>query len=163
MELRKSLLGLTNSRFADRFSLNLNGSLIFTEVNLGEFAVAQDKVRPLQGQSPYTLNGALYYDDPSNLSGSVVYNVIGPRIFSVGDVLFPTIYEMPRHSLDISLTKNFGNSLSVKAGIQNILNSAYKFYQDSDRSNHIRLDRDHPIIEYQRGQSFNVTFGYHFK
>lgn len=163
LEFRKSLLGLTNSLFLDRFSMNVNGSLIFTEVNLGELAVAQEKVRPLQGQSPYIINGALYYDDPSVLSGSITYNVIGPRIFSVGDVLFPTIYEMPRHSLDLTVTKNFGNSLSLQAGIQNLLNSAYKFYQDSDRSGNIQFDRDHPIIEYKRGQSFNLTFGYHFR
>ncbi len=164
LELRKSLLGLSDSRILDRISMNLNGSLIFTEVDLGETAVAQDKVRPLQGQSPYIINAALYYDDPGNLSGSIVYNLIGPRIFSVGDVLFPTIYEMPRHSLDLSITKNFNGSFSVQAGIQNLLNSFHKFYQDSDRSGKIDMKSgsNHPIIQYQSGQSFNLTFGYEF-
>ncbi|MCC5905400.1 MAG: carboxypeptidase-like regulatory domain-containing protein [Balneolaceae bacterium] len=162
LEIRKSFQGVTSSVFIDRFSANLNGSLIFTEVDLGEIAVAQEKVRPLQGQSPYILNAALYYDHPRNLSGSVVYNVIGPRIFSVGDVLFPTIYEMPRHSMDVSLTKYMTTSASVQLGIQNLLNSSYSFYQDSDRNGKINTGRDHPIISYKSGQVIQLTFSYNF-
>jgi TonB-dependent receptor len=162
LELRKSLQGVTNSAFLDRFSANLNASLIFTEVDLGASAVAQDKKRPLQGQSPYILNAAVYYDHPANLSGSLVYNVIGPRIFSVGDVLFPTIYEMPRQSLDLTMTKTVTNAISLQAGVQNLLNSGYRFYQDSDRSGGIDLGTDHPIISYKSGRMFNVTFSYKF-
>ena len=141
-------------------SANLNGSLIFTEVDLGEIAVAQEKKRPLQGQSPYIINAALYYDEPGNFSGSAAYNVIGPRIFSVGDVLFPTIYEMPRHSLDITLTKQVTSAASVQLGIQNLLNSGFEFYQDSDRDGKIDMNSDHPIISYKIGQVFNLTFNY---
>ena len=160
LELRKSFQGMTRSVFLDRFSANLNGSLIFTEVDLGEIAVAQEKKRPLQGQSPYIINAALYYDEPGNFSGSAAYNVIGPRIFSVGDVLFPTIYEMPRHSLDITLTKQVTSAASVQLGIQNLLNSGFEFYQDSDRDGKIDMNSDHPIISYKIGQVFNLTFNY---
>lgn len=162
LEFRKSLQGMTNSAFIDRFSANLNGSLIFTEVDLGETAVAQEKKRPLQGQSPYIVNAALYYDDPGSFSGSAAYNVIGPRIFSVGDVLFPTIYEMPRHSLDVTFTTYVTQAVSIQLGIQNLLNSGFRFYQDSDRSGKIELERDHPIISYKTGQVFNLTFNYEF-
>ncbi|MCC5942659.1 MAG: TonB-dependent receptor [Balneolaceae bacterium] len=162
IEFRKSLQGVTNSTILDRISTNINGSLIFTEVNLGELAVAQDKVRPLQGQSPYIINAAIYYDDPKNLSASMIYNLIGPRIFSVGDVLFPTIYEMPRHSLDLSVTKNFTRAMSVQLGIQNVLNTANSFYQDSDRSGKPDINIDHPIIEYKTGQMVNFTISYEF-
>jgi hypothetical protein len=162
VEFRKSLLGLTNSPFLDRFSANVNGSLIFTEVDLGEIAVAQDNVRSLQGQSPYIMNAALYYDQPGNLAGSIIYNIIGPRIFAVGDVLFPTIYEMPRQSLDISLTKHITQAVTVQIGVQNVLNSQYRFFQDSDRDGSIDLSTDHPIIQYRTGQMVNFTLGYEF-
>jgi outer membrane cobalamin receptor len=162
LEFRKSLQGVTNSMFLDRFSANLNASLIFTEVDLGESAVAQDKKRPLQGQSPYIVNAAVYYDHPANLSGSIVYNIIGPRIFSVGDVLFPTIYEMPRHSLDLTLTKHLTQAISLQAGIQNMLDSEYRFFQDSDRSGGISTGSDDPIIQYRSGRMYSLTFSYDF-
>lgn len=162
LEIRKSLQGITNSTFLDRLSANINGSLIFTEVDLGELAVAQEKIRPLQGQSPYIINAAIYYDEPRNLSGSLVYNVIGPRIFSVGDVLFPTIYEMPRHSLDLTATKYIGQSFAVQLGFKNLLNSGHKFYQDSDRDGKIDMNRDHSIIQYNTGRVYNLTLSYEF-
>src|SRR5690625_6979249 len=98
------------------------------------------------------MNAVLYYDEPGNFSVSAAYNVICPRIFSVGDVLFPTIYEMPRHSLDITLTKQVTSAASVQLGIQNLLNSGFEFYQDSDRDGKIDMNSDHPLISYKIGQ-----------
>lgn len=161
LEFRKSLRGITDSEFLDRFSVNVNGSLIFTEVDLGEGATAQDRVRPLQGQSPYIVNTALYYDSKSR-SASIVYNRIGPRIFSVGDVLFPTIYEMPRNSLDLTITQTLSNAASIKLGIQNLLNSPNRFFEDSDRDGKIDFSRDNPIISYKSGQLIDLSFTYRF-
>jgi len=46
--------------------------------------------RPLQGQSPYALNASLQYTEPkTNLSISVLFNAIGPRIYQVGSTLDP--------------------------------------------------------------------------
>lgn len=161
LEFRKSFQGLTNSAFLDRFSANINGSLIFTEVDLGEQAVAQEQKRPLQGQSPWIINAAIYYHQPASFSGSLVYNIIGPRIFAVGDVLFPTIYEMPRHSIDLTMTKQF-TAMSVQLGVKNLLNSEYRFFQDSDRSGSINTSVDHPIIRYKSGQVIDLTLSYTF-
>ncbi|TVQ15634.1 MAG: TonB-dependent receptor, partial [Balneolaceae bacterium] len=163
LEIRKSFIGLTDSEFLDRFSVNANGSLIFTKVDLGGGAVAQEQVRPLQGQSPYIINSAIYYDDQKNgFATSIVYNIIGPRIFSVGDVLFPSIYEMPRHSIDISMMKKIGSHTTLKAGIQDLLNAPNRFYQDSNRNDKIESGTDHPIVTYRGGQLVNITFTYNF-
>ncbi len=163
VEVRKSLQGFTNSQFLDRFSVNMNASLIHTQVNLGGIAEAESQVRALQGQSPYILNAALYYENVrGGLSGNLAYNVVGPRIYSVGDVLYPTIYEMPRHSLDLTVTQKLARNVSAKVGITDILNSPYRFYQDSDRNTKIDLNRDHAISTYTRGQavSFSVTYDF---
>lgn len=158
LELRKSLQGVTNSAIFDRFSLNMNASVILTTVDLGDGAIAQDRSRPLQGQSPFIVNSAIYYDNPSTgFNANIVYNIIGKRIYSVGDVLFPTIYEMPRHSLDVMASKKFGKQLTVKAGIQDVLNSSYRFYQDSDRDNQISLDKDHVIFSNSKGRLFSIS------
>ncbi|MCH8486728.1 MAG: outer membrane beta-barrel protein [Candidatus Cyclonatronum sp.] len=163
IEFRKSMLGLTNSAFIDRFSVNANASVIFSEVNLGETAVAQSQTRALQGQSPYIVNMALYYDDQQRgIQASAVYNIVGPRIFSVGDVLFPTIYEMPRNSLDLSASYRFGRGSQLKAGISDLLNAPYRFYQDSDRNDRPETGRDHEIFSYSRGQKISLSYSYRF-
>ena len=161
IEYRKSLRSLTNSALLDRFSVNANASLIWSKVDLGEQASAQDRVRALQGQSPYIVNVAIYYDDDqeSGWSGSLVYNIFGDRIFSVGDKVFPSIYELSRHSLDLTFTKRF-NRISYKLGIQNLLDAPFRFYEDSDRTEKIDLNRDNPVIVFLRGQLINFGISY---
>jgi outer membrane receptor protein involved in Fe transport len=162
IEFRKSLSGVTSSAIMDRFSMNFNASIIFSKVNLGETAVAQSQERALQGQSPYIINAALYYDDlKRGLSGSLVYNIIGPRIFSVGDVLFPTIYEMPRHSLDLTATMRVRSNVTIKAGIKDLLNAPFEFVQDSNRND--KADsQDDIIFSYRRGQLLNASVSFRF-
>lgn len=160
IEVRKSLRGVTNSPFLDQFSFNVNASLIRSEVDLGSSAVVQDRIRPLQGQSPYIVNAAFYYENLENgLSISGIYNIFGTRIFSVGDVLFPTIYELPRNSVDISVTKKIGTHMSIKLGVQDLLNARFRFYQDSNRNGKID-NQDHSIFTFKRGQLVNLTFTY---
>jgi hypothetical protein len=161
VELRKSLRGVTANAFLDRFSINANAALIRSKVDLGPNVPAQDQIRALQGQSPYIINFSLYYDDDQErgLSGALSYNIIGDRIYSVGDVLFPTIYELSRHSLDFTFTKRIGR-VAYKFGVQNILDAPFRFYQDSDRNERIDVRIDHPIFTFRRGQAFNLSISY---
>ncbi len=163
LELRKSLTGVVSNRVLQNFSLNLNGSYIFSEVDLGDITLAQERIRPLQGQSPYIVNAGLYYqDEEKNFSARINYNIFGKRIYSVGDVLFPTIYEMPRHSLDLTVSKKVSDLLTLKAGVTDILNYAFRFKQDSDRNNIID-DKDDVVFAFNRGSlvTLNATFSLH--
>lgn len=159
IELKKSLSGLTGSAFVDRLSGNINASLIFSEVDLGEEIVFQERVRNLQGQSPYIINAALNYTDDKDLTVNMVFNRFGDRIFAVGDVNSPTIYELARNSLDISITKRFNERYSAKLGIENLLNAEYNLYEDSDGDFKIGKN-DNPISTFKRGQLFNFTITY---
>jgi hypothetical protein len=159
VEFRKSLRGVTNLPFLDHFSINANASLIASRVNLGKgVSNVQDQERPLQGQSPYIVNLGLYYEAPNTgLNASIAYNIFGNRIYSVGDVLFPTIYELSRNSLDVTVSKRFGRT-TIKLGVQNILDAPFRFYEDSDRNEKITLDgKDNPIIVYRRGQLASLS------
>ncbi|MBK9270512.1 MAG: carboxypeptidase-like regulatory domain-containing protein [Saprospiraceae bacterium] len=158
MEFRKSFRGITNSHFLDNFSVNLNASVIYSKVDLGVSAVAQDRTRALQGQSPYIVNAGLYYMDKRDLGVNLVYNIFGERIYSVGDDLFPTIYELPRHSIDLILTKKVGR-MTYKMGVNDLVNARYRFFQDSDRNNKIN-EKDHVIFSFRRGQLFSLNLSY---
>jgi TonB-dependent receptor len=89
-------------------------------------------VRAMAGQAPYVLNGMLSYSfDSLKLVTTVSYNVQGPRLVFAGLAVTPDVFEMPRHMIDIKLTKNIGKYFGVSFTVRDILNAtikrAYKF------------------------------------
>lgn len=161
VEVKKSFNGWTNSTFIDRLSLNLNASYIVSEVDLGSGVVAQQQKRALQGQSPYIVNAALGYKDDKDFSVNFVYNRFGDRIFSAGDNNFPSIYELARNNLDMTVSKKV-NATTFKLGIQNLLNDKYRFYEDSDRSEDINTGKDNATSVLRRGTLFTLNVTYNF-
>jgi hypothetical protein len=169
-EFRKSLQGLTGSYFLDKLSLNINASYIFSEVrylpdtaNVSGTQVQQER-RPLQGQSPYIINAGLYYNNiETGWQAGLAYNIFGERIFAIGSYVFPTIFELPRHSIDLTVTKIVGKT-TMKFGIQDLLNARYRFYQDSDYSDRVGRDfvNNHPIFTFRRGSLFTASASYKF-
>jgi TonB-dependent receptor len=158
LELRKSLASLVASEFFRNLYVNLNASYIKSEVDLGAQAISQTRIRPLQGQSPYIINSGLYYsDDERGFSVNTAYNIFGERIFAVGDNNFPTIYELPRHSWDFSISKKLKQKFEIKFNVQNLLNSKFRFYQDSDENGEVSANSvDDPILVYRTGTQFTL-------
>jgi TonB-dependent receptor len=157
-EVRLSMKDRAPGSFLDNFSVNINASYIISEVDLGETAVAQTRIRPLEGQSPYIVNAGLYYsDEKRRVDIAMQYNIFGPRIFLVGDDNFPTIYELPRHALDLSVSTRLNEYVEMKFGVQNILDYAFRFYQDSDRDEKI-TDRDHEVFAHRVGSLTSLSF-----
>lgn len=167
IEMRKSLHKQVENIHLSRLSFNLNYSYILSRVDLGESAVAQERVRALQGQSPYIFNAVVGYnndqgDNPNGYAITANYNIFGNRIFSVGDVLFPTIYELYRHSVDLTYNQKWGQKWNIKLGVQDLLNFKYRFYEDSDRNEKITAD-DNPISTFRRGTMFNLSLSYNIR
>lgn len=156
LEIKKVLGTPGGGRLADKLALVCNASLIHSRVDLGVVG-SQERIRSLQGQSPYVLNGGLYYtDDKKNLSITAMYNVFGKRIFMVGDALFPTIYEMPRHVLDFTFSKKISQRITLRAAINDLLNYRNRFIQDSNRDGQI-TGNDELISTFRRGSYFSGT------
>ena len=159
-EIRKSLDQVFQAGFLSKTSVNINATYVFSEVDLGTQASAQQRVRPLQGQSPYIVNAALAYNDlQQKVMVSAAYNIFGRRLFAVGDVNNPDIWEMPRHSLDLTLSKTF-NGLTLKAGVQDLLNYKYHFVQDSDRDGKANGELDKTVFSFKKGVLANLTITY---
>ena len=161
IELRKSFKELTDNLYLGRLSVNLNASYIFSEVDLGSDVTSQQQVRALQGQSPYIVNVALGYADESGFSTNLIYNRFGDRIFSVGDVNFPTIYELSRNSLDFTVSKVYKKT-TLKLGIQNLLDAKYQFYEDSNRDEEINKSNDNPTSVFKRGSLVSLNVSHNF-
>ncbi|WBA40722.1 TonB-dependent receptor [Hymenobacter canadensis] len=169
IELRKSLLDMSENKFLQRLSFVMNASLIRSRVQL-DTTLADNKDfaledRPLQGQSPYVVNlGTFYQDDEGKWQVSLQYNVIGPRIAFVGDRnLNYSVYDLPRHVVDLSVTKGIGSHLEVRAGIQNLLNQQTRLYYDLDRNGRINgIENQASFASYRRGSYSTLGLTYRF-
>lgn len=163
-EFRKSLASLGVSKLLRNTSINLNTAYIQSNVDVGTAATNQIQNRPLQGQSPYIVNLGLYYNDlETGFSVNAAYNVFGPRIFSVGDKLFPSWWELPRQSVDFQIAKTWNKRFETKLNIQNLLNATYRLYQDNNNDNEIKVDEEALIQRYQIGTQFSVGLAWKFQ
>lgn len=161
VEARKSLASLGTSRLMRGLSLNLNAAFIKSQVNVGDQATNQIQYRPLQGQSPYILNAGIFFNDPqSGWSVNTAYNVFGPRIFTVGDKVFPSWWELPRQSMDLQISRRFfSDKVEFKFNIQNLLNAPFRIYQDNDSNN--RIENGEAMIQkYRTGTLFSFGFNW---
>ncbi len=160
VEFRKNLASLGVSKLLRNTSVNLNASWIKSEVDIGDQQQNLQQKRPLQGQSPYIVNLGLYYnDEETGFSANAAYNVFGPRIYSVGDVNFPTMWELPRQSLDLQVAKTWAKRFETKVNVQNILNAAYRIYQDNNLDNDIESS-EALVRRYEIGTQFSIGLNY---
>ena len=161
MEVKKSLIGLTNSAFLDRINLIFNVALIQSEVSLGAIAIGQSSNRPLQGQAPYIVNSTISYrDDAKGLQINALYNVVGKNIIFVGFDSYPDIYQMPRGILDFTVVKRVSDRFKLKLGVSDILNQKNIFLQDANLDGKLDVKTDNIIQEFQPGAVFSLGFSY---
>ncbi len=137
----------------------------------GNFALIKNKVsdketnidRPMQGQSPYTINLSLQYDtEKSGWSSTVLFNMIGRRILYVGNDQVPPIWENPRPLLDFQVAKKiWQNKGEIKLNVSDILNRRAKFYHDLN--NNKKYDSSDALaIDRLTGTNISLTLGYSF-
>ncbi|MBO3270471.1 TonB-dependent receptor [Hymenobacter defluvii] len=176
-EVRKSLSTLSDSPWLRCFSLVGNASYIVSRVDLGSSVEVPDgsgqvnaldvrdiqtQRRPLQSQSPYLVNLGVYYaNDDNSTQVSLLYNVAGPRIFAVGNIVNPTVFEAPRNVLDLVATKRLAKHWELRAAWQDIFNQPVRLSQDTDRNNKLS-NGDQTVRNFRRGSytTLGLTFSW---
>jgi len=121
-------------RVLDNLTLFTNLSLIESKIDpKNTYALYE---RPMQGQSPYLLNGGLSYIDlKNNYSFSAMINRVGQRIYIVGNDQFEEVWEMPRTVVDLQASKSFfKNKLDIRFNIRDLFASSQplRFVQNFD-------------------------------
>jgi outer membrane receptor protein involved in Fe transport len=163
MDVRKKLdfIGMRG------FSLILNAALIESRVRFPAGEIVSEPDRPMQGQSPYTLNAGLYYQSENHgLNISLLYNRIGKRIVGLGksnsvnpdiNTLIPDSYEMPRNALDFTVGKSIGKNVELRCSVRDILSEAivYKQFPKFEKDG-IIYNREQITRQYNPGQSVSV-------
>ncbi|NML23868.1 TonB-dependent receptor [Pseudoflavitalea sp. G-6-1-2] len=159
-EIRKNL-GFISKRYLKNITLVLNGAWVeskTTQIIKNGFRRDTLPGRPLQGQSPYVLNGGLFYENIGwGTKVGVIYNVNGPRIYAKApynpkstiqdpreqQLSRPDLVQLPMHLLDVAITQRLVKSLQAKFTVQNILDQSSQIIEDHNYDQ--RYDKEYPI------------------
>ena len=156
VELRKKLDFLSPLK-----NFIVGGNLALIDNKVTDEATQTD--RPMQGQSPYTVNFTIQYDgEKSGLSSTLLFNMIGRRIQYVGNDQIPPIWEAPRPLLDFQIAQKIWNKKGeIKLNVSDILNQTAKYYHDLNNNKKYNSG-DALAIEKTTGTNISLTFGYNF-
>lgn len=148
-----------SSKFLNNTTIFTNAAFIKSKVNIDTLVtIGAINDRPLQGQSPYLVNaGILYTDHKQRWSASLSYNVVGPRIFIVGNVQEPDVWERHRHIVDFQYTQRLSKYFELKLNVRDMLAQKLLFYQDLDKNRKFDKTIDNLWQETTFGQT--ITLG----
>lgn len=115
--------------------------------------------RQLVGQSPYVVNLRLSYYLDESKSGSVglLYNLFGDRLAAGGANGAPDTFERGTGVLDLVYEQKFGENLSLKATIKNILDQTFEEYQENPAAGGELTTRS-----YKEGVGVSASLSYRF-
>ncbi|MEG1837819.1 MAG: TonB-dependent receptor, partial [Bacteroidaceae bacterium] len=152
IEFRKEII-------KDLLRIGMNASYMYTNVVLPENGgVYTDSQRALQGASPYLVNADVSYTPQlksSRLALSLLYNLQGPRIQTVGIYGVGNIVQSPLHALDFIANCQFNQHWSVKLQVKDLLNSTVRFTQEVKKTGEeIEVEAFQPGI----GGQLSVTY-----
>ena len=154
------------------FSVFTNLTYLFSEVsfnNLSAGGKEETASRPLQGQSPYLINlGLQYNNDKAGVSGSLLYNRVGPRLYLVGSpppgAGFYDVYDVPRDLVDVQITKQILDSRGeLRLTVADILNQQIGQYDNlTSRESYKAGAGDRFTNRYTPGTTVTIAFTYNF-
>lgn len=160
IDLRKNLgflMKRSSRNVMQDFTLVFNAAYIYSKLYMPALT-SLNPTSQLQGQSPYIVNAGLYYQsDRLGLQASLLYNVFGPRIFAIGNEFYPSIGEMPRHTLDFSVSYTVLKHLTFLFAVQDIIGQPSRLMLDIDRNGKFEdggMDRE--IRHYTTGPYYSV-------
>jgi hypothetical protein len=163
LEVRKKL-DFINNNFFSQLTFYTNAAYIKGSVQFNGTSFNN----PLQGQSPYLINGGLNYASSNDgFSVNVLYNRIGPRLrfrAQAGGAL--DIFEKPRDLVDVQVSKKlFSNKLEAKLTVADIFAQPfawyYKYEANSSNTNY-KASQDKIINSIKYGTTATLSLRYSF-
>jgi hypothetical protein len=147
----------SNVTLVKSYSQFVRKELIVLPNNQSLYVPIDTVERTMFGQAPYIVNGILSYtSDTLGLTATVSYNVQGPRLVLTGILKGrPDVYEMPRHTVDIKVSKTLSKHFTMSVTVRDLLNApvrrAYK-----TPGGYIDYDRFRYGTNYQLGISYKL-------
>jgi outer membrane receptor protein involved in Fe transport len=152
----------TDSSLLDATTIYTNLALIRSIVNVGD-VIGSGGNRPLQGQSPYIINAGLSFAPlKSTWAFNLSYNVIGQRIYIVGNVQEPSVWENGRHVVDFQVTKTLAKKWEIKLNARDLLAQRLVYFQDLNGNKKYDAQVDNNWQEITFGQTVTLSIKYTF-
>ncbi|HEV2736720.1 MAG TPA: TonB-dependent receptor, partial [Longimicrobiaceae bacterium] len=128
VEARKDLG--TFAAVLEPFSVSANFTAMRSRIQVGSDSIQINADRALVGQAPYVLNtGVTWAPGGGRTSATLLYNVVGERVYAAGARGLPDLIEEPRSVLDFSLRLGVTRQLSAKLDARNLLDSPFEVKQ----------------------------------
>ena len=128
------------------------GSPASTAPDVLEPEVFTNESRPMVGQSDFLANASLYYTNPAaGTTATLLYSAVGDRLSQVGTQGYDDIYELARHTFDVTVEQPVASGVAAKLTFQNLTDEPYRFRLGDDTTR-----------EYKAGQQYAVTLSYAF-
>lgn len=159
---KKSSDSLKKNVFLSNSTLYSNVSFISSTVFLDSI-VGSGGNRPMQGQSPYIVNAGYQFEHPTkNWSMAINYNIVGQRIFIVGNTQEPSVWENGRHVIDLQLAKKIKEKWEFKFNVKDVLAQKLLFFQDLNNDKKYTEGTDNRWQEISFGQTISFSASYKF-
>jgi TonB-dependent receptor len=150
------------NKLLDNLTVYSNASIIKSVVDMSHFVGSGDD-RPLQGQSPYIINSGIFYTTPKkDLTATISYNVIGQRIYIVGNVQEPSVWENGRNVIDLQVSKKIGEKIELKLNVKDLLSQDLVYFQDLNGNKKYDKGIDNNWQEIKFGQTVSMSVKYTF-
>jgi len=163
LELKLKLSTFSKNKqhsFLSNTNIFTNVSYINSNVDLTGYIGSGD-TRPLQGQSPYIINSGVFWQNSNkDWQASVSYNYVAPRIYIVGNVQEPSVWEQGRHLLDFQIGKKF-NKWELKLNVRDALSQKLILFQDLN-GNRNYDSKDNMWQSSTFGQNISLSAKYSF-
>ena len=144
------------------FKVGVNFTYVYSEVSIDSLELVAIRatdpgasdIRPMQGQSPYIINGLLGYSNPDiGLDINAVYNIAGPKLIINVKGGTPDIYQQPFGSLNLVATKKISKKWIASFKATNLLNPDYK-------QTYTYKGEEYISLQYTRGRTFELGIRY---
>jgi hypothetical protein len=128
-----------------------NATVMRSEIDLSDLGAGSvEAERAMAGQAPFVVNAGLGYSSASGrTSATVLYNVVGDRIYAASLLPLPSVYEQERHVLDVSARFPVRGDVAIRLDAKNLLDAPYEVTQGS-------VTREF----YRAGRSLSVGLGW---
>jgi TonB-dependent receptor len=142
VELRRNLGSL--APVLAPFSLFANATVMHSNIRPGNDSLSSltSSSRPMVGQAKYVLNTGLSYTSMGGgVSATVLYNVVGPRIYEAALAPLPDVFEYRRDIIDASLQLPFISGFDLKLDAKNLLDAPVRLFQGDVERHYYRTGR----------------------
>ncbi|MEO8404503.1 MAG: TonB-dependent receptor [Chitinophagaceae bacterium] len=163
IEIRKKL-DFVGGKLFNQLTIYTNAAYIKGSVQFNGLSINS----PLQGQSPYLINGGLNYTSSNEgFSCNLLYNRIGPRLrFRAQGGAALNIFEKPRDVVDFQISKKMANNkLEVKLTLSDLLAQSFTWYYKYDvnpSNTNYKAAEDKKIISNKYGTTATLALRYSF-